>query len=235
MFFKKKANITFIFGSARGGTTWLWSLLESHTLVKPFTDNVLPNKNGLYKTSESGIYIKDRKNAKSKIKKFTKENKGFLIIEKTPSHTFFWNEIVKDFPNSKNIIILRHPIAIVNSMQKSKMTFLEGHTLEKSISLVIKYYKYLMEIVGLNRYHIVFYENLLLQTDAELSKIFEYLELDKTDITEIINNNTGVSKVDVAGVFRKGLHDSYLSEIDKDNLEYLEERLNSEINFFNSY
>lgn len=231
----KPIGITFIFGAARGGTTWLWSLLESHKRVKPFTNGAGRGKDGLYDTSESGIYIKNRQNARSIIRQYLKQNRDFLIVEKTPSHTFYWKDIVKDFPKSKNIIILRNPLAIVNSMQHSNMEFLEGFTLDKSLFTVKEYYKYLMEIASLTSFHVVRYEDLLADSEGELKKILDYLELDDYDITRIVEENKNVSKVSVKGVYRKGLKDSYIKEVGHEDLEYLKSKLKKEIIFFNSY
>ncbi|SFN33064.1 sulfotransferase family protein [Salegentibacter flavus] len=228
----KEYEVTFIFGSARGGTTWLWSLLESHSEVKPFVNESNNLEQLFYITSESGIYVKDPKNAKRIIESFLKKNRNYKVIEKTPSHTLLWRDILNDFPNSRNIIILRNPLAIVNSMVRSEMTAFEDYGLEKSIDSVKAYFKCLMELIKLDKYYIVSYENLLLNTASELVSILDYLNLSKDFVEDIIASNKNTSKVSVNGVFRKGKAESYRIEFTEKELLYLEEKLRNELTFF---
>jgi len=231
----KEHEISFIFGAARGGTTWLWSLLESHPDVKPFI-NVKNNnlKRLSYSTSESGIYVHNPKNAKRIIESFLIKNKKYKVIEKTPSHTFLWKNIINDFPNSKNIIIVRNPLGTVNSMVRSDMTAFESYDLEKSIDSVKEYYKCLLELVKLDKYHLVSYEDLLSNTSYELGNILNYLNLSKNSIDDMIHSNKNMARVSVRGVFRKGTADSYRTEFSEKELLYLKKRLKNELTFFNS-
>ncbi len=230
----KEYEITFIFGAARGGTTWLWSLLESHPEVKPFINENNDLETLTYETSESGIYVKDPKNAKKIIKRFLSKNKKYKVIEKTPSHTFLWKSIINDFPNSRNIIIIRNPLAIVNSMIRSDMTAFEGYDLKKAIDSVKAYFKCLMELVKFDKYLIVSYEDLLSNTTDELSRILDYLNITKDFVENMVLSNKKTSKVSVKGVFRKGQADSYKTEFSDKELLYLEKRLKNELAFFNS-
>ncbi len=127
LFHKKVASLVFIFGAPRGGTTWLWSLLESSSSVIPFIDGVKKNEDGSYPTSESGVYIKFPKRAKKKIYSFLKQYSEKTVIEKTPMHTLHFEKIMSDFPDSTPLVILRNPLAIVNSILKSEMKAFASH------------------------------------------------------------------------------------------------------------
>ncbi|MCL6219179.1 sulfotransferase family protein [Zunongwangia pacifica] len=229
-------NIAFIFGCARGGTTWLWSLLESHEQVKPFLLQKKSNTNNVYETSESGIYFRKPKQAAKEIKKFARRFPNNLIIEKTPFHTLIHKKIITDFPKSSNIIILRHPIAIVNSILMSEMRVFKNFDIDSSISLVKEYYKNLIELCdNKNTAHIVRYEDLLSNTEKNLNSLFIKFNLDLSTTNKIIDENFKKSKIGISGVFRKGEAKSYLNELENDRIIYLENNLNEEILFFNSW
>lgn len=230
---RKFDNLAFIFGCPRGGTTWLWSLLESHEDVLPF---LIQNnkKDGKYSTSESGVYIRKPKQAKRKIEKFLSNNSGKLIIEKTPLHTFKHNQIRNDFPNAKFIVIFRNPIAVVNSMTKSQMIAFTNYDIEKSIEETKRYYLELLKIIRNNDTYILTYEYLFSDTKKQFIDLLNYLNLKRNNLDEIIFDNKNKSKVMVKGAFRKAIPNSYQNDLNKNELEYIREKLKSEINIFNN-
>ncbi|WP_298533185.1 sulfotransferase [uncultured Algibacter sp.] len=230
--FKKKNRIVFIFGAPRGGTTWLWSLLESNKGTIPFLDEKTKNKDGTYDSSESGVYIKDAKNAGKKIKSFIKNHKDKMVFEKTPSHTLVYDKILKDFPASNNIVIFRNPIAIVNSMIKSEMEAFKNHDIENSINSVKAYYNKLEELCKIEGNIIITYENLLKETKPVLSGIFQKLNLEVSNIDEIIENNKFKTKVNVKGALRKGTSDSYKEDLSEAENDFIAEQLEYEMRFF---
>lgn len=225
------SNLLFIFGCPRGGTTWIWSILESHQEVVPFLQDYSKNDN-IYSTSESGIYVKNIKQAKNKINKFIKNNPKKLIIEKTPSHLFFYDKIKKDFPNSKVVIVFRNPIAVVNSMMHSKMKAFENYDLNKSINEVKRYYSSLKEIYTLPKTFYFFYENLYSNQKYELNRIMNFLNLNTDTIEKLIDDNKS-PKISVKGAYRKVYPDSYLEEFSNDEINFISKALHEEINFYN--
>ena len=219
-------------GCPRGGTTWIWSILESHESTKPFLVNI-KKEHGTYKTSESGIYVNKPKKAKKELTKFIKLYKDKLIIEKTPQHTLKHKLIRRDFPKSKFVIILRNPVAIVNSMMNSEMNAFKKYDLDKSIIEVKKYYKSLLDIVNQKNTFLLTYENLFENTKFELAQLFDYLKLDKSNIHKIIDENRHTTKVTVQGSFRKAKPDSYLNDLTKQQINQIENELCDEIVKFN--
>lgn len=229
---KKEVNITFIFGAPRGGTTWLWSLLESNKGTLPFLDGAKKKTDGTYDSSESGVYIKDKKNAGRKIKLFALNNKDKIVVEKTPSHTLVYDKILKDFPKSKNIVIFRNPIAIVNSMVKSEMDAFKNYDIEYSIKSVKEYYFKLEELSVIKGNIVITYENLLKNTKPILINIFERLNLEINNIDEIIENNKFKTKVSVKGALRKGTIDSFKDDLSENEKSYILDKLKDEIKYF---
>ncbi|MHA7943485.1 sulfotransferase family protein [Formosa sp. 3Alg 14/1] len=235
LFRKHKENVSFIFGCPRGGTTWLWSLLETHEDILPFTNGIEKDSEGYYATSESGIYIKEPKKAKKIITSFCKHNEGKIVIEKTPLHTLKCSLIKKDFPNSKDLVILRNPVAIVNSMYSSQMVAFENYDIDKSIAEVKKYYAVLSDIINRNASHIVIYENLLKDTKEEFLKVLQYLNVSDKNVDAIILENQNKTKVSVSGAYRKGQSDSFKTDLSKANILLITEGLQEEIALFNKY
>lgn len=231
LFTRKTDNIAFIFGAPRSGTTWLWSLLESHCNIIPFVDNAKLNE-GIYTTSESGIYIKKPKQAKNILKAFCDANKKSLIIEKTPSHTLRQMTILKDFPNSKSIIILRHPLAIANSMIHSDMHAFSGYDENKAISEIKKYFKELNSLCQKECFMTITYEQLSLNTNDILINMFKYLNLDSRGIDNIVSENSEKTKVGVKGAYRKGKLNSYKEELTEKQQQILKSNLKNEIKFY---
>jgi hypothetical protein len=232
--FKRKIDqkLAFIFGCPRGGTTYLWSLLESNEMTVPFINGVIKDENGFYSTSESGIYIKKPEAAKQLIGEFLKQNKNKLVFEKTPLHTLKYKEIIKDFPNSKYIVIYRHPLAIVSSIINSSMNAFKDETLADCISTVQLYYAHLKEIEQLDNSKVVIYENMLRDCNNELFKLFNYLEISVDKVKDIVLLNYKTSKVSVSGVLRKGEASSYKEELSKENQNNLIDLLSKQINHY---
>lgn len=50
---QRRPRITFIFGSPRGGTTWLWLLLEAAKDVIPFIEDLSTNSKIIFLSNET--------------------------------------------------------------------------------------------------------------------------------------------------------------------------------------
>ncbi len=226
-------NIAFIFGCPRSGTTFLWSLLESHDNVIPFLLDYKKNE-GKYKSSESGVYIRKPKLAKHKLKKIAQKHPRKLIIEKTPAHTFKSAKIKLDFPNAKFIVIFRNPIAIVNSMLKSEMKAFKGYTIEKSVSEVKKYFNHLMKIYNEKNTYYLTYECLYMNTSSKLGRIFDFLCLSTEKINPIIEKCKGKEIVSVDGALRRADPFSFNLELSDSISRIIKDELKEELSFYNS-
>lgn len=208
---------TFIFGAPRSGTTWLWSMVSAHPMVAPY------NIKG---RSESGAYLK--KNASENIRNFAMLHKRMTILEKTPAHVFHERQIRADFPNSRNIVLFRHPIGIVNSMVRSNMKAFQHYTVSMSIAEVKKYYAILPSIKGFR----ITYSQLNKNTSHKLSEIFSYLDLYEIDTLELEKKFRKKPTVQVSGVFRKGEVCSFENEMDVAERRKCENELKEEIEVY---
>lgn len=187
-------NLTHIFGCPRSGSTWLWSLLTEHPDIVPITSK--PPINGVYSTSESGIYINEV-NPVKKIINICRNNKH--VLEKTPSHTKIYEKINNIFPRSKNILLLRNPESIFESYLKSNVPGLPKNKLEiyKEIKLYFKIYQEIEK----NSFVITYYD-LKKDTQNVLNSIFHYLGLKYYYYENLMVHK----KVNVPHVFRRGEH-----------------------------
>lgn len=235
LFKTRESKITFIFGCPRGGTTWLWSLLETHPNVVPFTNFIEKDSEGYYSTSESGIYLKEPKRAKKIIQSFCKTNSSYNVIEKTPLHTLKYRAIKKDFPKSKDIVILRNPLAIVNSMYSSNMLAFKNYDIHRSVLEVKKYFTALSDIINTNLPFITTYESLLIDTKYEFIKVLNYLELSDEKLDSLISENMNRTKVKVSGAYRKGQIDSFVDDLSESQILTIKKELEEEILLFERY
>ena len=142
--------------------------------------------------------------------------------------------IIKDFPDARNIVILRNPLAIANSMMHSEMKAFELFDIAKSIDEIRKYYKTLEKICKDGQVHILTYEQLLGNTELIFSKVLDYLDLAKDRMNEIIIENTLNTKVLVKGAFRSGKADSFLTELTPQQIIKINANLSKEIAFYNT-
>lgn len=231
---KSSANtkdLAFIFGCPRGGTTWVWSILESHEDVYPFLLDY-NRVNGKYQSSESGIYVRNKKNAKNEIIKKIKKYPNKTIIEKTPVHLFHYQDIKKDFPQSKSIIIFRNPVAIVSSMLNSKMKAFKGYDILKSIEEVKNYYSLLLQIYQLPNSIYLTYENLYDNQEVEINRLLNFLGLSTSSLVQLIEESN-TTKISVEGAYRKAKPNSYKEDLSLEEIHLIQQKLKEEIYIFN--
>lgn len=228
--FTNKHHIIFIMGAPRSGTTWVWGMLTSHPDIislnkedfNPTTPSVL---NGKRITSETGAFVDFDANFASQIIK-TKilKNPSKIIIEKTPSHALHIEKILNLFPEAKIIYLIRDPRAVVSSMLNSNF-----FKFAESVKDACDQYREYMDIYTKNynnpRIYSLKYEDLLDHTKTELKKILNFIGAKNNYIKKIIAENNKKSKVNIVGVFRNGMKDSYKKDLTKKQIEYIEKKL----------
>lgn len=231
---RTKKGVAFIFGCPRGGTTYLWSLIESNVDTIPFLNGKKKDQNNQYPTSESGVYIRQPKEAKRLIEEFIAKNRSKLVFEKTPMHTLKHTEILRDFPQAKVIVIYRNPIAIVNSIVQSSMDAFKNETLSSSVLTVKKYYAQLNLLSKRENAIILSYESLLEKPEKTLQYLFERLGISVADMDHIIQANYKTSKISVKGVLRKGESSSFKNDMSEENYSFLKKELSHELEIYTS-
>ncbi len=107
--------------------------------------------------------------------------------------------------------------------------------LASAVLLVKEYYEKLKEISILENAIVVRYEDLLMDTETELLKIYEQLHLNTSELKDIISENSKTSKIAIKGVFRSGKKDGFIDEMNPETLNQLEKELTSEIEFYGAF
>ncbi len=191
----------FLIGFPRSGTTLLDTILRTNQSVeiieeKPIIKNFLiklekKTNNDLnelkyldqkYINKMQNFYFQERK-------KFTKNTKAKIIIDKMPLNIIHIGEILRFFPNAKFVFALRNPYDSVLScfmqhftLNPAMKNFLNLESSAALYDLVMKLWKIYKKIFPVN-FHYIKYEDVTLDFNNTTKKIYEYLNLDWTEET----------------------------------------------------
>lgn len=196
-------KLIFLFSLPRSGSTLLQRLIASHPQVATVSEPwlVLPY---LYTLRGRGIYAEfDYKTSSTAIQDFCEElpngRNDYLLevrelierlyakaageevmyfLDKTPRYHLIVNEIFKLFPESKKIFLWRNPLAVMTSIMSTwgrgrwnlyryKVDLFQG------LENLIDAYQ-----TGSDGAASICFEELLVEPERELRRIFSYLELD---------------------------------------------------------
>lgn len=210
-------NKIFIMGAARSGTTLLHKLIASHSnfcginetelLKKIDLENI--NNEELINTiskSDEEKEIELKHFSKLKIKNAYKILDEYCIaqakhfnaksyVEKSPIHTFFISQILKNIPRAKIIVILRDPKSVVASRTNAPRIsrgkaegfpkFLQYYL---NISETLFTFNYLDKL-KIDKYRIKFvkYEDVVNEPEQTLKSIFKFINEEIEDVHENIN------------------------------------------------
>jgi len=246
----------FIVGSGRSGTTWLQRLLVSNPQIAGGQesefflyfgaclravkhDDTAARKLGLPAYwNEPDLYesILDlwKKTFSSMLKM---KPEATLLAEKTPAHAFYMDLIVKMLPDAKFIHIIRDSRAVVSSMIAAEKGWGKSWAPNsiKEASIIwwqsVNRVKKSGQQISSERYLEVHYEDLLVNTHYELSRIYDYLNIDyDSEMLESIIEEQSIKKQRAVGgtafkdhngndlkepdgFFRKGKADSWKQEL----------------------
>ncbi|MEO9884447.1 MAG: sulfotransferase [Balneola sp.] len=202
-----KAQLLFVGGAPRSGTTLVQKMLNNHSLIYggPEFDrlgDVVHLRNLLQYSNEKGrskAYYSsselDYKIAQFILELLSKPaiaSDASIISEKTPSNIFHLNQILGIDKTAKAIIVIRDPKGIVASMKNVKKKAVSANELvpeftksvSNSISLIEKYWKEGMKAY-LNygdRVHLIMYEELITEPKKELEAICDFLNIEFENI-----------------------------------------------------
>lgn len=239
---KKNPKLAFIVGPPRSGTTWMWGLLSSHPDIIPLVREDFGGEpsvmDGRRITSETGAFVNyDNNFIKHVVQKKAADNPDKLLIEKTPLHALKIDRIFKAFPQAKVIFMIRDPRAIISSTMKAEFCQLP-RTVDEAIDYYRRFHKAMKKA---ERYSLreklmfVRYENLILDTKGEISRVLSFLDINCMDelCDEIIRDNHKKSKVALKGVFRKGTVNSYKDDLSPYDIAKIEKNLYDELRILN--
>jgi len=206
-------EIIFLTGLHRSGTSLLHEILRSHPDISGFHNTGFPEDEGqylqkVYKTGNDfggpgkfafnpNSYMKEdhplatESNSKLIFEQWSKhvDTSSRYLIEKSPPNILRTRFLQEIFPNSKFILILRHPVAVSLATQKwtKQSTYhLMHHTLCA--------YEILFEDIShLKECLVIKYEDLVRSPQGVLQRIYQFLSLNPIEhskqIRKDINHN----------------------------------------------
>jgi len=204
-------NKSFIFlaGHHRSGTSLLHEIIREHPLISGFANTGVPEDEGQHlqtifepaKTyGGAGKYIFNQdshmtenhalateQSAKKIMAQWSKyyDSTTEHYIEKSPPNLVRTRFFQKLFPNSKFIVILRHPLAVSFATQKWSKTSIESlmeHTL-------IGYETFIKDMKYLHNVYVLRYEDFISHPQNEINKIFNFLNLESLQVQHKVVNN----------------------------------------------
>ncbi|MDM7859709.1 sulfotransferase [Alteromonas sp. ASW11-36] len=201
-------NKSFIFlaGHHRSGTSLLHEIIRNHKDISGMVDTGVPEDEGQHLQSVfkpasefggAGKYIFDANSymneshelaTEASAQKILEQWESYLdsacshYIEKSPPNLIRTRFLQRLFPNSKFIVILRHPLAVAFATQKwskSSIKSLIEHTL-RGYELFAEDSKYLQQC------YVLQYESFIARPQIEVDKIFEFLDMESIEVTHHI-------------------------------------------------
>lgn len=182
--------------------------MREHPQISGFTQTGVPKDEGqhlqsVYEPARTfggpGKYIYDQRSYMNEHHDFATEKsakkifeqwgvyfdvgKNFLI-EKSPPNLIRTRFLQALFPRSKFIVILRHPLAVAYATQKWSKTSIKSlvqHTL-------MGYEIFQGDLPYLSEAYVIRYEDFVRGAQAEIDKVYEFLEIDSMSIRQNIRN-----------------------------------------------
>ena len=103
------------------------------------------------------------------------------ISEKSPGNALAVNEIISMLPDSKFIIILRNPKAIIASVKKvnkrSSQKIVPGKYLLRELYFIDKYFNCIKKTIDNPKVHMVYYEDLVREPEDHVKDICRFLNI----------------------------------------------------------
>lgn len=195
-------SFIFLAGHHRSGTSLLHEIIRGHPSVSGFSGTGVPEDEGQHLQSVyppakvyggPGNYIFDDNAYMDEHHELATVHSAMRIleqwgryynlkcehfIEKSPPNLIRTKFLQALFPNSKFVVIFRHPLAVAYATQKWSNTSIKSlveHTL-RGYEIFIK------DMLGLDRVYVLRYEDFVAAPQAEIDKVHQFLNLDKIPI-----------------------------------------------------
>lgn len=212
----KQKNLIFLISQPRSGSTLLQKMLGANKLIYTRSEPWIA-LNPIYNlsTSNSNELIYSRKLEEIAMNDFIsglteKENtynqivKNMLLelyndyliqhnkeyfLDKTPRYYHILDELVNLFPESKIIILIRNPLAVLNSLiPRKKSLYMLSENKYDLFFAIDKLIKYLNSVP--TNIHIVYFEELVIQPEKELGKLCRFLNIpyEPAMVTDFVNS-----------------------------------------------
>lgn len=199
----------FVCGLHRSGTSLLHKILAEHPDISGFSNTDVPEDEGQHlqsvfpaanKFGGPGKFCFDKnsfmdeshplateENAQKLLKEWSEywDMEKEYLIEKSPPNIIRSKFFQKLYPNSYFIFITRHPIAV--SMATQKWSHTSAVNLYKHWNIAHK--AMLDDVKSLDKYIIIKYEDLVSNPDNIVGKLFEFLNLEKTEFNQVVKKD----------------------------------------------
>ncbi|MFQ5493549.1 MAG: sulfotransferase [Candidatus Dojkabacteria bacterium] len=198
-------TVAFIGGLHRSGTTLLANLLGAHSDVSAFVDTGAPKDEGQHlqtvfptvnKYGGSGRFAFDKRahltesselvTDENKLKLWKQWSKHWdlgkkILLEKSPPNLMMTRFLQEMIPGAVFIILFRHPVITSLATQKWSKT---------SLDELMQHWLKAFEVYGedkkhLRKLHEVYYEDLIREPEATISKLYLHLGLEIERLPEI--------------------------------------------------
>ena len=178
------ANVIFIIGMPRSGSTLLEQILASHSMIEGTSE--LPYIPALAQQVSDATQLTDaecvslRKTYLDMARGHCKSNRPFFI-DKQPNNWMYLGLVRRILPDAKIIDIRRHPLA--SCVANFRQHFGQGQAFSYSLESIAHYYALYVELADYCRavqpgsIHLIYYENLVQNMERELRDLFAYLDL----------------------------------------------------------
>lgn len=217
-------NVVFIVGCPRSGTTWLQNLLAENKKVKTlgneshlFDHYIGPllrkwkEDKGSTQTSQSlatiieeDMFVQSTRDYAHKLLRLDALNDDEIFVEKTPQHLAYLEEIIKLFPESKIVHIIRDPRDVVVSMLAASKSWGSEIADWKSATNAARRWVSLIRRIETSRTSVpesqffeLKYEDLLARTTETIQNLSNFLGLEWNE-----DLHTAVRKYDASTILR---------------------------------
>ncbi len=198
----KENNLIFLISQPRSGSTLLQKIIGNHSkiytrsepwIMLPFayslkkTGNWSEYDNLLYQMASNDFisnlsegkttYLNELKSLSLNLyKDYLNKSKCEFFLDKTPRYYFIYKELLEIFPNSKYILLIRNPLAILNSILTTWVKD-DYNKLSKYKYDLFFAIKYITNLEKESNIHLIKYENLLASPVEKVKEIFNYLDI----------------------------------------------------------
>lgn len=196
----------FLAGHHRSGTSLLHEIIREHSLISGFSNTGVPEDEGMFLQNiynpakiygGPGKYIFDNNSHMNENHPLATTTNAKLIleqwenyydkscpyyVEKSPPNIVRTRFLQKLYPDSKFVVIFRHPLAVSYATQKWSKT-----SIKSLIEHTLRGYEILLsDIAHLSNVYILRYEDFVLSPQSEIDKVFNFLSLETVNVAHRI-------------------------------------------------
>lgn len=201
-----------------GLVRWLYYLLfqsydPAMSVYRPYLADVIEEFTITPPSDENELFVR--------FAQILGEKKGKIIHgEKTPRHLLYWRKILEEVPNSRVILMVRDPRAVVASMLKRGDLASEAWRAAVEWRLFAETTKQIMSS-NAGRVKVVLYEELIRDSVSTINSICEFLDIEYHPVMERGGVSNSSYNAGAPGIFSDSL-DRWKIELSKTEIQVVE-------------